>query len=111
MKTSWIVFTVMMWITITYFASVVEQVNLLSVSALGNAQTLIQPTGTDFGLGLTSLITNVWTYMKVFISFIFLWYPSIWTGNWVWVYYFVFLDIAVAIVFSLVTILRGVHSG
>jgi hypothetical protein len=82
-------------------------------------QRLMQPTGTDVTVisslpvigGAASLISYVWNFFKIFIQMIFLYFPSIWNGQWIWVWYFLCVPVTVGFVASIVIILRGVHNG
>jgi hypothetical protein len=58
-----------------------------------------------------SLITKVGEYISTLILMIFLWFPDIWAGNWLWLYFFLCLPVTVGFVVSFVFILRGVHNG
>jgi hypothetical protein len=111
-KTSWVIFVVIAYIAIFYFAGIMEQTNLITSTSTGqvNLQAMGQPTGTNFGVGLTSQIVLVWNYMVNLIYMVFLWNPTVWSGNWIWFYYIVCLPICIGVVFSIVTIMRGSHS-
>ena len=60
------------------------------------------------GLNIVSLATHAWSYFKLVLSAIFLWFPNLWTGVWMWFYVCVIIPLDVGIVFSFVVILRGV---
>lgn len=98
----------MSYIGILYFTGIMELSNLLSTAEAARLQALGQPTGTDFNL--VSFIIQVWAYMKPFIQAIFLYNPTIWSGYWIWFYYIVCIPIMVGLVFSIVSIMRGVGS-
>lgn len=110
MKTSWIIFIAMVYTVIFYFSGVVSYTSNINATVVANMQSVSQPVGTNFGIGLTSQIVLVWDYMKNLIQMIFLWNPNIWSGNWLWFYYIICLPICIGVVFSIVTIMRGVHS-
>jgi hypothetical protein len=110
MKTSWIIFIAMIYAAIFYFSGVAEYTNNLDSSVMLRMQNLGQPTGTNFGVGLTSQIVLVWDYMVNFIKMVFLWNPTLWSGSWYYFYVFVCLPVCIGVVFSIVTIMRGVHS-
>jgi hypothetical protein len=91
--------------TILFFAGIMEMNNLIDTAQVANMQSLGEPTGTDYSL--VSFVTTVWSYMKVFIPMIFLYNATVWSGYWIWFYFFVCLPICVGMVFSIVTIMRG----
>lgn len=97
----------MMWMGITFFAGIAEQRNMLDATSIANIQNLVQPTGTNFFETASAFVVNVWTYMVGFIKMVFLWYPTVWTGYWLWFYYIVCFPIAIGVVFGIVTIMRG----
>jgi len=118
MKTSWIIGIVSLWFVLWILSSIAAQANLITSTQVGQVQTLAQPTGTDvstFGGSTTigqaySLITNVWAYIFGFLQMLFLWFPTLWVGTWLWFYYVVCLPISIALIISIVFIFRGVHS-
>ena len=110
MKTSWIIFIIFAYIGIFYFAGVAEYANLMNATQVAHLQSLAQPEGTNWVLQAVSQITKVWNSMMVFIQMVFLWNGTLWTGAWLWFYYFVCLPICIGVVMSIVFILRGVHS-
>jgi hypothetical protein len=74
----------------------------------------MQPNGTDFSNPISaavSIITDVWQYFKLFIKLAFLWYPTLWQGDAYYIWMAVFLAVGIGFVASLITILRGVHTG
>jgi hypothetical protein len=109
-KTSWIIFIALAYIGIFYFAGVAEYANLLNTQTVANLQALAQPHGSNWLLQAVAQITEVWTYIKIFIQMVFLWNGTLWSGSWLWFYYFVCIPICIGVVMSIVFILRGVHS-
>jgi hypothetical protein len=109
-KTSWIIFIAFAYIAIYYFAGVAEYANLMNAQTVANLQALGQPHGSNWLLQAVAQITEVWTYIKIFIQMVFLWNGTLWSGSWLWFYYAVCLPICIGVVMSIVFILRGVHS-
>ena len=118
MKTSWIIAIVMLWVVFFIFGSIAEQQNTFGSSQVSQGQSLMQPVGTDItGLNsipvigqAISLITNVWSYLVTFIQMVFLWFPDLWAGSWLWFYFILPFPVSVGLVISIVFILRGVHN-
>lgn len=119
MPPKWIIGVITIYLAILLATSIANQANQFTAGEVAKLQSMTLATGTDItnigGVGTTggdfSLITNVWTYIKTFIQAAFLWSPSLWTGNWLWFYYFFCLPICIAMVVSIVFVLRGVRSG
>ena len=95
---------------ILYFAGIAEQANDITPAVASNIYSLGTPTGTNFVGNIISDVTQVWNYMMTFIKMIFLWNGTLWQGQWLYFYYFVCIPIVIGMVFSIVTILRGVHN-
>ena len=110
MKTSWIIFIVLVYIAIFYFAGVAEYANQMNATTVASLQSLGQPEGTNWVLQGVSQIVRVWDYIKVFIQMLFLWNGTLWTGYWLYFYFAVCLPICIGVVMSILFILRGVHS-
>lgn len=110
MKTSWIIFIILVYIAIFYFAGVAEYANQMNAATVAHIQSLGQPEGTNWVLQGVSQINKVWDYMMVFIQMVFLWNGTLWTGVWLYFYFVVCLPICIGVVMSIVFILRGVHS-
>jgi hypothetical protein len=118
LKTSWIIGIMSLWVVCYILCSVIEESNLFTSAQTSTVQGFMQPTGTDIttidnmsSIGQAiSLITNVWSYIKPFIQAVFLYFPDLWNGAWLWFYYIVIMPISVAMIVSIVFIFRGVHS-
>lgn len=117
MKTSWTIGLVFFYIALLLLTSVVNQASQFTVTEVARLQGFMQPTGTDVASSSTSIpaalnmITNVWTYIVVYIEMIFLWSPTLWSGTWIWMYYFICLPVCIGNIISIVYIMRGVANG
>lgn len=119
MKTSWIIGIVSLWVVCYILCSVIENTNLFTSEQTGMIQSMLQPEGTEItsienasSIGQAySLITNVWSYLISVIKVIFLWFPDLWSGNWIWFYYCFIAPLSIGLIVSIVFILRGVQSG
>ena len=110
MKTSWIIFIVTAYVAIFYFAGVAEYANQMNAALATRFYNLGTPEGTNWVLQGVSQIVKVWDYIKVVIQMVFLWNGTLWTGYWLYFYYFVCVPICLGFVASVLFILRGVHS-
>ncbi len=75
--------------------------------------TLMAPTMTNISgqvSAAVTIITNIGNYCVAFLGALFLWSPTIWSGYFVWIWFLVCLPISIGMVFSVITILRGVHA-
>jgi hypothetical protein len=117
MKTTIIIATIMLWAIGILVSSWLAQTNGFGTAQMGFIQSLSQATGIDIPAsssslspvgGIGSVVTHAWNYFILFMSALFLWFPNLWTGIWVWFYVCVIIPIDVGIVFSIVTIARGV---
>ena len=103
MKISYISSVVFLWLIGRILVGIAEASNA-PITAADVAALPLQPQGS------TDVITKVWDIILGFFQFIFLWSPTLWTGTWLWVYYFLVISIASAIVFGIILAVRGVGS-
>jgi hypothetical protein len=96
---------------------IIEESNIVTDVEIGTMQAWMQPEGSDlttmvsgipFVGGAVSIITAVWSYIKPLVQAIFLYFPDLWNGTWLWFYYIFILPISIGFVVSIVFILRGV---
>ena len=114
MKMSFIIGWAALFISLIFFDTIVQQSTGIGSDTYGWVKSLGEPDITNMtspGVGqLISLITYVGQYIVTFISMIFLWFPSIWTGNWIWFYWFFCVPVTIGFIVSIVFVLRGVGS-
>lgn len=121
MKISLVQIIIFLYIGCLLCGTIAEKSNQMTSARVAELQGLMQPTGTDqsalnsdsggsFITAGASLITNVWSYLKTFIQITFLWFPSLWSGSWLWFYFCFPLELAIGMIISVVVMLRGVHS-
>jgi hypothetical protein len=109
-KTSWLIFMLLVYFAIFYFAGVAEYNNLFTPALASSVKSLGTPTGTNWIVAGIMQISAVWEWVKTLIQMLFLWNGTLWTGGWLYFYYFVCLPLTIGIIGTLVFILRGVHS-
>jgi len=118
MKTSFIIGWVCLFISLVLFDSIISQGSGFSGSQIDMLKQLMQPTGTDITAlnsvpiigGGVSMITGVWAFFKILIEMIFLFFPNIWAGNWIWLWAFLCVPVSIGFIVSFIIILRRVHS-
>ena len=120
MKQSWIVGIVALWVILTLMSNVARQEALMAqidpvteLTQVETMDTMMKPAGTDIQNPLTftvSIITKVWDYIKIFFQVILLYYPEIWQGGAMIIYYTIFLPVGIAFATTVVMIIRGVGS-
>jgi hypothetical protein len=117
LKTSWIIGIMSLYMVCLVVCSIIEQTNLVTSASVASLQGMMQPEGSDVSnllqnvpvlSGAVSLITMVWSYLKPVIEAIFLYFPDLWNGPWLWFYFIFILPISIGFVVSVVFILRGV---
>jgi hypothetical protein len=74
---------------------------LLSMN-IYNSSGIIPATATFF--------TNLGNYFKAFLDIITLYQPTVFSGNYIYLWYMLCLPVDIGMIFSVVTIIRGVHS-
>ena len=110
MKSSWMAGITMFYMGLLYLSLVAEQGASINSSTMNVFNNLMTPTGTDFSnpvAAVTSLITDVWQYFLIVFQIVFLWFPDLWTGNWIWFYFFVCFPVVAMMALTFVTVLRG----
>ena len=110
MKSSWLAGIMLFYVGLLFLSMIAEHNVSANSADINLFNAFITPTGTDFSnpvVAVTSLVTDVWQYFKLIIQVVFLWFPDLWVGGWLWVYYVVCFPIAMMMVFTFVSILRG----
>lgn len=114
MKQSWIIAIVSLWIILTLLSNVAESTALMGTGEATTLQTLMTPFASDHtgivDIGV-SFITNVWNYFKLFIQVALLYYPTLWAGSAIFIYFILFMPVGIGFVVSIITILRGSSAG
>ncbi len=111
MKTSWFIGVVAMWLIIMACEMVV--VGNSTPAGTSEISVIASPPITnlaDFVSTAITMATNIGIFFFNLLSMFLLWSPSVFTGNWVWAWWFVCVPIDAGMVFGIVTVLRGVHS-
>ena len=114
MKSSWIVGVVMFYLLILGLEMMVTDGTLFSNAVTRNAGTLMQPEIAASGNIVTqawAVLSNVGEYLKAVVEILFLWSPSVFAGYMIWVYWFICFPISCAMVYGVVSLIRGVGSG
>lgn len=100
----------MAYMAIFYFSGIAEQQNNLTPAVAANIYALGTPSGTNFFGNIVSNVTAVWSWFLRIIPMVFLWNGTVWQGGWLYFYYFVCIPIMLGLIFSFISILRGVHN-
>jgi len=119
MKQSWVIAVVTLYVVFHLLGSVAEGSLSITSSQVSQAQGLMQPIMTDVSplnsipvIGLAvSLITNIGSYFISFMMMVFLWYPTLWSGTWMWFYWLFVMPVSIGMIMAIVTMLRGSQSG
>lgn len=65
---------------------------------------------TNIFVAAWAVVTHVASYLKILVQVLFLWCPTVFAGYMIWFWWLICFPVDVGIVFSLVSIVRGVHS-
>ena len=84
--------------TMSLIRSVTRDVNIVNITSLYAIPVIGQ---------VASFFVMVGEYLALIISMLFLWFPNIWAGNWVWVYLFLCVPVTIGFIFSIIVIVRG----
>jgi hypothetical protein len=118
MKTSWSIGLIFLFAILQYFVSIAEGATTLLGSTggytiSGQSSLLLGVNGIDANSNVFtqaySLVTNCWSYCVKFIDMLTWNYPTFFAGNFIYLKPF-FIAISIGFVFSVVSLLRGVHS-
>lgn len=107
-----LIFSLEMFVTGGVDFSAVTSSNVTNYAAT-NTTSFMSPTlaeSTNLFTAAWAVITNVGTYLWFILQILFLWCPTVFSGYMLWFWWFVCFPIDVGIVFSIVSIVRGVHS-
>jgi hypothetical protein len=107
---SWVSGVVFLYIGLLFLSLIAEHSLSFGVTQMNIFDELIKPPITDFSnpvQAVTSFATDVGHYAKLIIQVIFLWFPDLWVGNWIWFYYVVCFPITAGMVFGIIQMLRG----
>lgn len=111
MKTSWIIGVVMWWIVGYICASIIQANNAFGSTQTSLIKALFTPAISDSSNALITVFANIGTYIKGFFQLLFLYFPSVWVGQWVWIWFIFAVPIAIGIIMTIVFIMRGVSNG
>lgn len=114
MKTSFIIAWACLFISCIMFNSIVELNTGMDNTQMNWLNNIIHPTGVESAINdwgvigeIAGFVTMVWSYFVTLISMIMLYFPSMWNGVWLWVYFVVFLPVSIGFIVSIVIILKG----
>jgi hypothetical protein len=126
MRNAWVIGIVALWIILTLLSNVAEkealmgQVDPTTITAdnpTGDTQvgTLDRLMGADFTSVATNgnpltIISAIGKYFINLMRIVFLYYPVIWQGAGLIIYFVLFMPISIGFVVALITIIRGVPS-
>ncbi len=110
MKTSWIVFLLFAFVAITYISGVVE-LQTLGADKVAVIQGLMSPSIPEYNNPVGAVFTWVnigWSYLQLFFYVLWFGFPTLFTGTWGMLQFLVFFPISIAIIFSIIIVMRGV---
>ena len=79
-----------------------------------NMSTLYQPEIASQSNVITqgvAIVTHIGDYLQAFLEIMFLWSPSVFSGYMIWIYWFICFPVVCAMMYGVVSLIRGVSSG
>jgi hypothetical protein len=116
MKISILVGCLTLWVILFALAGIVEQSNApqSGSSSFNLLTSLFQPTMQNSSGGFigsaVAFVVNAAGFFLSVIKMIFLWFPSVWAGDYIWFWYLLCVPVGIGIVVSIVIIARGSSS-
>lgn len=109
MANKWIIGVITIYMAILLATTIANQANQFTTETVTALTAMAQPTGSEMATNTSniSMISKVWSYVVVFFQAFFLWSPTLWSGSWIWFYYFFCLPITLSMVYGVVSMLRG----
>lgn len=113
-KQSWTVGVVMLYIILQGLTMIVQQSTTGDTRIWGYLNSVFQY---NVSTSVISNISMVWAeagaVLAMFVSFleiILMYYPALFPGNYVWIWWCILLPIDVGMVMSVIAMIRGVHT-
>jgi hypothetical protein len=110
MKTSWVIGLIMLWLLIFTSEMMVTGASVFNPTDLNAVNNVTIQNGSNIVSTAWTVFTNLGTYAKGILKVILLYEPSVFAGNYIWFWYLVCLPIDIGILFSIVSVFRGVHA-
>ena len=113
MKTSWLIGCLILWLAIFLMSGVVSNTTTMSGSDVGVFESIFHLVGANSSettLNVVTVLTDIWIVIKGIAYILLLWFPTLWTGYWVWFWYLVCLPVCLGVAFSIISMVRGVGS-
>lgn len=110
MKTSWIIGVAMMWLFILFCEVLATNGTIFNPSGVNSLLSLSIANSSGALAATLTFIGNLGNYFLAFIQLVTLYQPTVFSGNYIYMWYMICLPIDIGMIFGVVTILRGVHS-
>ena len=111
MKQSWIIGTVMLWMTI--FTSELMATGGTILSGITGFNSIASPAFVNSSNAISNaatILVNIGSFFVALVKAFFLYSPTVFAGTWLWFWEFVCFPISISFIVVIATILRGVHS-
>lgn len=113
MKTSWLIGVMMLYMLILGCEMLASGGTSLSSNFTSSAGPLLQPSFTSSSTVAAqtwAVLTDIVGYAKALVSAILLWSPTVFTGYLLWFYWFICFPVACAMIFTIISVIRGIGS-
>lgn len=113
MKQGLVVGWVCLFIICLILNSIVEANTGMNTTQSDWFNVLLSPAGANNSGSLiaqSSIITHVWDFVRGFFGILLLWFPSLFAGSFIIVWWVLCVPVGVGFSWAIVSLLRGVHS-
>jgi hypothetical protein len=109
-KTSWVIGVAMMYLFIFACELLATNGNMFNPSGINSLLSVSLSNSSGALAATLTFIGNLGVYFQTFLGMLFLYQPTVFSGNYIWLWLLLCLPIDIGMIFSVVSILRGVHS-
>ena len=110
MKTSWIIGVAMMWLFILFCEVLATNGTIFNPSGVNSLLSISIYNSSGIIAATATFFVNLGNYFYAFLQLVTLYQPTVFSGNYIYMWYMICLPIDIGMIFGVVTILRGVHS-
>jgi hypothetical protein len=114
MRTGWIIGVMMFYLVILGLELMATGGTIFSNAVTNAAGTLLQPeiaSSSNIVTQAWSVLANIGAYASAIVSVVLLWSPTVFAGYMIWFYWFICFPVACAMIYGVVTLIRGGGSG
>ena len=110
MKTSWVIGVLMIYIFIFFCEILVTNGPMFNQSSLNPLLSVSLYNSSGIIASTATFMVNIGNYIYGLIQILTLYQPTVFAGNYFYLWLFLCLPIDIGMIFSIASIIRGVHS-